>query len=390
MVNVHPVSSDPDQLRQYVEFGIDLYKDNPYYVPPLVSDDVASLTPEKNPAFDFCEAQSFMAFRNGEPVGTITAIINKAVNSRTGKATLRFGFMHFIDDAEVVDALFEAVTEWGRSRGMTEIVGPMGFTDLDQEGMLIEGFEEIGTMATIYNYPYYADHMERMGFGKEVDWIEFRMTVPDSVPEKYSRIAEIVAKRFGLRTVKYSSRKKIKADYGQEIFEVVNKAYADLYGFSPLTPRQIQHYIDVYLNILRLKDVALVVDKDDRLVGLGISMPSVSRALQKSRGRLFPTGWYHLLKAIRGKTDTVDLLLVAVLPEYQAKGVNALIFNDLLPGYIENGYKYAESNPELESNENVQKQWEYFERRQHRRRRAWKKAIPEAPMRMKSTSDPDL
>ena len=390
MVNVHPVSSDPDQLRQYVEFGIDLYKDNPYYVPPLVSDDVASLTPEKNPAFDFCEAQSFMAFRNGEPVGTITAIINKAVNSRTGKATLRFGFMHFIDDAEVVDALFEAVTEWGRSRGMTEIVGPMGFTDLDQEGMLIEGFEEIGTMATIYNYPYYADHMERMGFGKEVDWIEFRMTVPDSVPEKYSRIAEIVAKRFGLRTVKYSSRKKIKADYGQEIFEVVNKAYADLYGFSPLTPRQIQHYIDVYLNILRLKDVALVVDKDDRLVGLGISMPSVSRALQKSRGRLFPTGWYHLLKAIRGKTDTVDLLLVAVLPEYQAKGVNALIFNDLLPGYIENGYKYAESNPELESNENVQKQWEYFERRQHRRRRAWMKAIPEAPMRMKSTSDPDF
>lgn len=390
MVNVHPVSSDPDQLRQYVEFGIDLYKDNPYYVPPLVSDDVASLTPEKNPAFDFCEAQSFMAFRNGEPVGTITAIINKAVNSRTGKATLRFGFMNFIDDAEVVDALFEAVTEWGRSRGMTEIVGPMGFTDLDQEGMLIEGFEEIGTMATIYNYPYYADHMERMGFGKEVDWIEFRMTVPDSVPEKYSRIAEIVAKRFGLRTVKYSSRKKIKADYGQEIFEVVNKAYADLYGFSPLTPRQIQHYIDVYLNILRLKDVALVVDKDDRLVGLGISMPSVSRALQKSRGRLFPTGWYHLLKAIRGKTDTVDLLLVAVLPEYQAKGVNALIFNDLLPGYIENGYKYAESNPELESNENVQKQWEYFERRQHRRRRAWKKAIPEAPMRMKSTSDPDF
>lgn len=390
MVNVHPVSSDPDQLRQYVEFGIDLYKDNPYYVPPLVSDDVASLTPEKNPAFDFCEAQSFMAFRNGEPVGTITAIINKAVNSRTGKATLRFGFMHFIDDAEVVDALFDAVTEWGRSRGMTEIVGPMGFTDLDQEGMLIEGFEEIGTMATIYNYPYYADHMERMGFGKEVDWIEFRMTVPDSVPEKYSRIADIVAKRFGLRTVKYSSRKKIKADYGQEIFEVVNKAYADLYGFSPLTPRQIQHYIDVYLNILRLKDVALVIDKDDRLVGLGISMPSVSRALQKSRGRLFPTGWYHLLKAIRGKTDTVDLLLVAVLPEYQAKGVNALIFNDLLLGYIENGYKYAESNPELESNENVQKQWEYFERRQHRRRRAWKKAIPEAPMRMKSTSDPDL
>ncbi len=390
MVHVHPVSTDSDQLRQYVKFGIDLYKDNAYYVPPLISDDVASLTPEKNPAFDFCEAQSFMAFRNGEPVGTITAIINRAVNEKTGKNVLRFGFMHFIDDAEVVDGLFDAVIDWGRNRGMNEIVGPMGFTDLDQEGMLIEGFEETGTMATIYNYPYYVDHMRRMGFEKEVDWIEFRMTVPDSVPEKYSRIAEIVAKRFELRTKKYTSRKKIKEEYGQEIFEVVNKAYADLYGFSPLTPRQIKHYIDVYLNILRLQDVSLVVDRDDHLVGLGISMPSVSRALQKSRGRLFPTGWYHLLKAIRGKTDTVDLLLVAVLPEYQAKGVNALIFNDLLPGYIANGYKYAESNPELESNENVQKQWEYFERRQHRRRRAWKKAIPEPPMCMPQTPDPDL
>ncbi|MDE6278057.1 MAG: N-acetyltransferase [Muribaculaceae bacterium] len=383
MVYVHPISTDADQLRQYVEFGINLYKDNPYYVPPLVSDDIASLTPEKNPAFDFCDAQSFMAFRNGEPVGTITAMVNHAVNEKTGKKTLRFGFMNFIDDAEVVDALFDAVIAWGRERGMEEIVGPMGFTDLDQEGMLIEGFEELGTMATIYNYPYYVDHMKRMGFEKEVDWIEFRMTVPDAVPEKYSRIAEIVAKRYDLRTKKYTSRKKIKEEYGRDIFEVVNSAYADLYGFAPLTPRQIQHYIDVYLNILRLEDVSLVVDKDDKLVGLGISMPSVSRALQKSRGRLFPTGWYHLLKAINGKTDTVDLLLVAVLPEYQSKGVNALIFNDLLPGYIRNGYKYAESNPELENNENVQKQWEYFERRQHRRRRAWRKEMPAATLRLK-------
>lgn len=377
-MNVHPISTDHDQLLQYVQFGINLYKDNPYYVPPLVSDEIATLTPEKNPAFDFCEAQSFMAFRNGEPAGTITAMINRAVNERTGKKTMRFGFMNFVDDPEVVDGLFAAVEEWGRSRGMTEMVGPMGFTDLDQEGMLIDGFEEIGTMATIYNYPYYVDHMRRMGFEKEVDWIEYRMTVPDAVPEKYSRIADIVAKRYELRTVKYTSRKKIKEDYGREIFEVVNKAYADLYGFAPLTERQIRHYIDVYLNILRLQDVSLVVDKTGRLVGLGISMPSLSRALQKSRGRLFPMGWLPLLKAIRGKSDTVDLLLVAVLPEYQSKGVNALIFNDLLPGYIANGYKYAESNPELETNENVQKQWEYFERRQHRRRRAWKKAIPAA------------
>lgn len=374
-VYVHPISTDTDQLRQYVQFGIDLYKGNSCYVPPLITDEIDTLRPEGNPAFDFCEAQSFMAYRNGEPVGTITAIINNAVNEKTGDKTLRFGFLNFVDDAETVDKLFEAVEDWGRQRGMTKIVGPMGFTDLDQEGMLIEGFDEIGTMATIYNYPYYATHMERLGFEKEVDWLEFRMNVPEAVPEKYSRIADIVARRFGLKTKKFTSRKKIKEQYGQAIFEVVNKAYADLYGFSPLTQRQIDHYINVYLNILRLRDVSLVVNENDELVAIGISMPSLSRALQKSGGKMLPFGWYHLLKAIRGKVDTVDLLLVAVLPEYQAKGVNALIFNDLLPGYIENGYKFAESNPELEGNENVQKQWEYFERRQHRRRRAWKKSL---------------
>lgn len=374
-VFVHPISTDKDQLRQYVQFGIDLYKDNPYYVPPLISDQIDTLRPEGNPAFDFCEAQSFMAWRDGEPVGTITAMINKAVNDKTGQRTMRFGFMDFIDDAEVVDALFDAASAWGRERGMDTITGPLGFTDLDQEGMLIEGFEELGTMATIYNYPYYVSHMERMGFVKEADWIEFRMTVPDSVPEKYSRIAQIVATRFGLSVKKYTSRSKIKKEYGRAIFEVVNEAYADLYGFSRLTERQIEHYINIYLGILRLEDVSLVVDRDGRLVGLGISMPSLSRALQASRGRLFPWGWWKLLRAIQGHTDTVDLLLVAVLPEYQAKGVNALIFNDLLPGYIRNGYKFAESNPELEGNENVQKQWEYFERRQHRRRRAWTKAL---------------
>lgn len=374
-INVHPIAASADQLYQYVKFRVDLYKGNPYYVPPLLSDDIASLTPEKNPAYDFCEAQSFMAFDNGEPVGAITAIINKAVNEKTGKKTVRFGYVDFIDSREVVDALFDAVEAWGRERGMTEIVGPMGFTDLDHEGMLTEGFEELGTMATIYNYPYYVDHMERMGFEKEVDWVEYRMTVPEAIPEKYSRIAEIVARKYGLRNLKFTSRKKLKEQYGRAIFDLVNEAYADLYGFSPLTDRQIEAYISQYLGILRLEDVSVVVDSDDRLVAFGISMPSLSRALQRSGGKMFPTGWWHLLKAIKGHTDVVDLLLVAVKPEYQSKGVNALIFCDLIPCYIKNGYKYAESNLELEGNENVQKQWDYFERRQHRRRRAWKKAL---------------
>lgn len=377
-VFVHPIASDSDQLLQYIHFGIDLYKDNACYVPPLIVDQLATLSPDKNPASEFCDSQSFMAFRNGEPVGTMTAIINKAANEKTGLRQLRFGFMDFIDDAEVVDALFDAVSAWGRERGMTEMVGPVGFTDLDQEGMLIEGFDEMGTMATIYNYPYYKDHMERLGFEKDADWVEYRITIPDAIPEKYSRIADIVAKKYGLSVKKYTSRKKIAREYGRAIFELVNEAYADLYGFVPLTDAQIDHYIAEYIGVLRLEDVSLVVDAEGKLVAIGIAMPSLSRALQKGRGRLLPMGWWHLLKAIRGGVDVVDLMLVAVKPEYQSKGVNALVFTDLIPCFRRNGYKWAESNVELEGNENVQRMWEYFERRQHRRRRAWKRPIPPA------------
>lgn len=374
-VIVRPVHTT-DQLEQYVKFGIDLYRDNDCYVPPLVSDDVHTLSPHVNPAFDFCEAQSFMAWRNGEPVGTITAIINRAANEKFSRKDLRFGFMDFIDDAEVVDALFAAVEEWGRSRGMTEMIGPMGFSDMDHEGMLIDGFDEKGTMATIYNYPYYPAHMERLGFKKDVDWVEYRIKVPEQIPEKYARIADIAARKFGLRTIKYKSRKKIKKDYGRAIFELINRSYSDLYGYVSLTDRQIDYYIDQYIGILRLDDVSLVVDSADRLVAVGISMPSMSDALRRSGGRLFPFGWWHLLRALRGGTDTVDLLLVAVAPEYRAKGVNAMLFADLIPAFNASGYTEAESNVELEGNESVQKQWEYFERRQHRRRRAFRRSIP--------------
>lgn len=374
-VNVHPIAADGDQISQYIQFQTDLYKGNDYFVPPLFIDARNTMLPDKNPAFDFCEAQPFMAFLDGEPVGCITAIINKAANEKVGKRIVRFGMMDFIDNDEVVDALFDAVAKWGKERGMTEMVGPVGFTDMDPEGMLIEGFEEMGTQATIYNYPYYKKHMERLGFEKDADWIEFRMTVPDAIPEKYERIAQIVARKYNLSVKKYTSRKKIAADYGRAIFELVNEAYADLYGFVALTERQINHYIDQYLSILRLDDVTLIVDGEGTLVAMGIAMPSLSEALRKSGGKMLPFGWYHLLRAVNGHTDVVDLMLIAVKPEYQNKGVNALLFSDLIPRFIANGYKYAESNVELEGNESVQKQWEYFERRQHRRRRAWKKDI---------------
>lgn len=251
----------------------------------------------------------------------------------------------------------------------------MGFTDLDHEGMLVEGFGELGTMATIYNFPYYPKHMERMGFKKDVDWVEYKMTVPDCVPEKYMRIAKIVSEKYKLRTLHYKKIKDLAREYGQELFQLINRAYDSLYGYSPLTQRQIDYYIKMYLQILRLDCISIIVDYNDRLVGVGISMPSFSRALQRAGGRIFPTGWWHLLKALRAKTDTVDLMLVAIAPEYQSKGVNAMLFADLIPNYIKAGYSWAESNLELEDNANVQLQWQYFERRQHRRRRAYRRPL---------------
>ena len=374
-VEIREITPTKSNLKKYTKFGIDLYKDNDYYVPPLIMDDVETLSPDKNPAFDYCKAKSWMAYRDGKPVGRITGIINTVVNERTGSRDLRFGFLDFIDDEEVVDALFDALAQWGRSQGLTSMVGPMGFSDMDHEGMLTEGFDELGTMATIYNYPYYPRHMERMGFHKDAEWVEYRMTVPDKIPEKMLRVAEIVKKKYGVRTIKYTSAKKIKEEYGVAMFELINEAYDQLYGYSPLSQKQIEYYIDIYLPILRLENVCLIVDSDDKLIGVGISIPSMSRALQKGRGRLFPTGWLHLLKAMYMHNDVVDLLLVAVKPEYQSKGVNALLFADLLPVYIKNGYRWAESNPELADNENVQLQWQYFERRQHRRRAAFRKDI---------------
>lgn len=375
MIEIRTIPKTPRSLRRFVSFGIDLYRGNDCYVPPLISDDVRTLDPRRNPAFDFCEAEYFMAFRDGRPVGRVAAIINRQVNEKHGERKVRFGFIDFIDDPEVSRALLDAVARWGADRGMTHIVGPLGFTDLDHEGMLVEGYDELGTMATIYNYPYYSRHLEALGFTKESDWLEFVMDVPDAIPEKYNRIAEIVKKKSGLRVVKYTSRSAIRRDYGHEIFRLINEAYDGLYGYSHLTDRQIDYYVRMYISLLDLKLVTLVVNEAGTLVAVGISMPSMSRALQKSHGRMFPTGWYHLLRGLKGKNDRVDLLLVAVKPEYQSRGANALLFQDLIPQYIAHGYRYAESNPEMETNEKVQSQWEYFTRRQHRRRRAYSKKI---------------
>ncbi|WP_289159401.1 N-acetyltransferase [uncultured Muribaculum sp.] len=376
-VEIIEVKQNKKELARYVKFGIDLYEGNPYFVPPLIFDEINTLIPAKNPAFEVCEAKCWLAMRDGKPVGRITAIINNVVNERSGKKDMRFGFTDFIDDAEVVDALFATAMRWGKERGMEYIVGPMGFTDMDHEGMLTDGYEEAGTMATIYNYPYYVQHIERMGFEKDANWVEYRIKVPETIPDQLARVGAIVEKKLKLRVVKYTSGKKIKNDYGVALFELINEAYDQLYGYSPLTKKQINYYIDQYLPILRLENVCVIVDENDRLVGVGISIPSMTKALQKSRGRIFPFGWYHLLKGMYGKNDTVDLLLVAVRPELQGKGVNALLFTDLIPVFAKNGYKWAESNLELADNESVQQQWKFFERRLHRKRSVFRKQIPE-------------
>ena len=375
MVEIRQINPTRSNLKKFVEFQIKLYEGNPYFIPPLVSDEIATLDSKVNPAFDHCESAYFMAYRDGKPVGRIAAMINKQVNEKENSRQARFGFVDFIDDAEVSKALFDTAEQWAKEKGMDNIVGPLGFTDLDHEGMLINGFEELGTMATIYNYPYYPQHIERLGYEKEVDWHEFLIEVPEQIPDKHKRIAEIVKKKFNLRVVKFTSRKALKEQYGQALFELINEAYDNLYGYSRLTKRQIDYYIKIYLGMLNLDLVTLIVDGDDQLVGVGISIQSMSRALQKSKGKMFPFGWWHLLKGLKGKNDRVDLLLVAVKPQYMGKGVNALLFTDLIPAYNKYGFKWAESNPELESNAAVQNQWEAFPYRQHRNRRAFIKKL---------------
>ncbi len=369
--------TNKSELKKFIRLNYELYKNNPYSVPDLYDDMLNTFNKKKNAAFEFCDADYFLAYKDNELVGRVAAIINHKANSVWNKKEVRFGWIDFIDDQEVSGALIKAVEEWGKEKGMEYIQGPLGFTDFDAEGMLVEGFDQLSTMATTYNYPYYPEHMERLGFGKDADWLEFKIYIPDAIPEKHQRISELIQRKYNLKVKKYTSAKKIAQDYGQAIFELMNEAYSPLYGYSPLSQGQIDQYVKMYLPIVDLRMVTLITDADDKLIAVGISMPSLSEALQKAKGRMLPFGWYYLLKALfmKRRAKMLDLLLVAVKPEYQNKGVNALLFSDLIPIYQKLGFIFAESNPELEMNGKVQAQWEYFKTEQHKRRRAFVKKI---------------
>ena len=380
-IEIRKVESRSD-LRTFIEFHYDLYEGNEYDAPNLYTDEVNTLRKDKNAAFDFCEAEYFIAYKDGKVVGRVAAIINNRANEKWQRKAVRFGWIDFVDDIEVSKALFKAVEDYGRSMGMTEMIGPLGFTDMDPEGMLTAGFDQLGTQATIYNYPYYPEHMERLGgWEKDNDYVEYKLYVPEQIPEKYAKVAQMIQKRYNLHI------KKLKKDeifgengYGQKIFEVINATFGHLYGYSTLSQRQIDQYVKMYLPMIDLSLVSLIEDwntPDHKLIGVGITLPSLTRALQKCRkGRLFPFGWIHILRALkRHKTNIVDLLLVGILPEYRPKGANALLFYDLIPRYQKYGFEWGETHVEMETNERVQGQWQYLERECHKRRRCYKKNI---------------
>ena len=375
-VEIKRVTTRSD-LKRFIRFNYEFYKDNKYSVPDLYDDMLHTFSPKRNAAFEFCEADYFLAYREGKIVGRVAAIINHRANEQWNKKTVRFGWIDFIDDQEVSRALIDTVKQWGRERGMDTIEGPLGFTDMDAEGMLIEGFDQLSTMATIYNYPYYPVHMERLGLEKSADWVEMKIFVPDEIPEKHKRISDIIARKYNLHIRKLTSKKEVReSGIGHQIFRLINDAYAPLFNFSRMTERQIDQYVNMYVPVLDLRMVSIVENEQNEIVAVGISMASLSEALQKAKGRLFPFGWYYLLKALLWKRPKMlDLLLVGVRPDYQNKGVNALLFTDLIPVYQQLGFEYAESNPELELNEKVQNQWQYFKTEQHKRRRCYKAAI---------------
>ena len=372
-IKINEVISKKD-LKKWIEFPNSLYKDNEYYVPFLASDEMETFSPDKNPAYDFCETKLFSAYKDDKIVGRIAGLINHAYNKKWNKNAIRFTRFDFIDDYEVSKALFDKVITWGKENGLTEIMGPIGFTDMDHEGMLIEGFEEFNLSITFYNHPYYIEHMERLGLQKDIDWFEYRINVPETLDPRFEKITNHLIKKNGYQVVTYNNRKVLYND-ALEAFKIIDIAFSKLYGTVPLTPEVIKHAIDGYVPVVNLDYVCSIKDKDGNIIGFGVLVPSIAKALKKSDGKMLPFGMFRLLKALNGKNDTLEMFFVAVKPEYQSLGLPAILINTLAPKIIENGVKYCETGPMLETNTAIHSMWRRFDKRQHRRRRCYIKAI---------------
>ncbi len=361
-------------LKAFIRFPFSIYRDNPYWVPPIFFDELATLSKDKNPAFEFSEAEYWMAYRDGKPVGRIAALINIRYIEKWGNKYGRFGWVDFNEDFEVAKALFQTAEDWLRSKGMVGINGPMGFTDIDKEGMLIEGFDQMGTMPMLYNHPYYPDFLEQLGYKKDADWLEYEVMVPKTIPDKVLRVQELVAKRTGLHIYEWKHTSELKKKFAKDIFDLLDDAYAPLYGTTPLSDAQVDMYIKQYLGFADPRFTKVVVDRDGKLAAFGIVFPSLTKALQKSGGRLFPFGWIHFLEAMRRPTR-IDLLLIAVVPQYKALGAVAFLMTALIKSCLKAGVVSAETSGELETNIGVQSLWKSYEGRQHKRRRAYIKML---------------
>ena len=364
------------ELKTFSRFGNKLYKGNKYYVPTLIFDDLNTLDKAKNAAFEFCEAEYYLAYKNENLVGRVAAIVNYKANESWKVDQVRFGWFDFIDDIEVSSALLDAVIAFGKARGMKQIVGPLGFIDFDPEGMLVEGFDRVSTMALIYNHPYYPEHMKKLGYTKETGWVELRITIPQSIPDRHKRLADLVVQRNNLKVRKLTRKQILKENYGQKLFKLINQTYCILYGYSLLSEKQIDQFVDTYLSLIDARMLTFIEDENGDLIAAGISMPSLASALQKCNGELFPFGWWYLLKSMfLKKPDTLDLLLIGVRPDYQNKGVPTLLICDLIEVYNKLGFKYAETNAMLETNTAVQALWAPFEKEQHKKRWIFGKVI---------------
>jgi len=367
-IKVKQVLNSSD-LELFIKFPMELYKGNPYYVPPLINEEKSIWVKEENPALQYSEAAQFLAYKGENIVGRIAVMINHKEEKELGIRKVRFGWLDFIDDIEVSKSLIDTAIEYAKSKGISKIEGPMGFTNLDKAGMLTKGFDKLATMIGIYNYDYYPKHMEQLGLVKEKEWVEFEINFPDTLPDKVEKFSNLIAEKYELELVKFKSKKDI-LPLVEPMFKLLDDTYKHLSTYTPITQEQIKHYKEKYFKFIDKDYIVCIKDKYGSLISFAITMPSYSKALQKAKGKLFPFGWWHLLNAGK-KNDRANFYLIGIHPQYQKRGVTAIIFKEIYETFKKKGVKFLETNPELEENASIQALWQDYHPTNHKRRRTY-------------------